>query len=97
MNIPSVPVGFNYSLALLEILRNQTYEEIAAYLGYESVGAIGKIINGAIPSHPVGEALFALYLDIFGKKPPMSQAQALGVATSHLHPSANLSTSVRIS
>lgn len=86
MSPPSVPVGFNYSMALLAIRKHRTYEEIAAYLGYDSVGAIGKVIQGSVPSHPVGEAIYVLYRELFGTKPPMSSSQATGIQD--LHPSA---------
>lgn len=79
MITPAVPVGFNYSLAILQILKVRTYEDVAQYLGYESVGSISGLIDGSMPSHPVGEAIFVLYREIFGKKPPMSGTQAAGV------------------
>ena len=78
MNKPGVPVGFNYSLAILQILKVRTYDQVAAYLGYESVGSISGLIDGSLPSHPVGEAIFVLYREIYGAKPPMSGPQALG-------------------
>lgn len=75
---PSLPVGFDYAKALLEIRRHMTYEAIAAYIGYESVGSICNIIKGRVPNHPQGEAIFTLYRELFGKKPPMTVAQAKG-------------------
>lgn len=69
-------VGFNYVATVLELLRLMTYEELAGYLGYRSKGAISKILDGAIPSHVQGEALWALYHDTFGKKPPMDVRQS---------------------
>lgn len=94
MTEPSIPVGFDYSRAMLEIRGRMTYEEIAAYLGYESVGSIGNIINGRIPNHPQGEAIFTLYRKLFGKKPPMTSAQARGVEDFHERASVSHSTTV---
>lgn len=84
MNVPAVPVGFDYAKAVLEILRVKTYEDVAAYLGYESVGAISRILGGSVPSHPIGEAIFVLYRELFGRKPPMTTEQATGVYDLHL-------------
>ncbi len=84
MTEPSIPVGFDYARAVLEIRKFMTYEEIAAFLGYESVGSIGPLLKGRIPNHPQGEAIYTLYRELFGKKPPMTQAQAIG-APSNIH------------
>ncbi len=80
MSDPSIPVGFDYAKAVLEIRKRMTYEEIAACLGYEYASSVGNIVNGRIPNHPQGEALFVLYLELFGRKPPMTAEQASGVA-----------------
>ena len=84
MTPPAIPVGFDYSLAVLHILKQRTYEQLAAHLGYESVGSISKLIDGATPPHPVGEAIYVLYVHLFQKKPPMTAAQAEGVPDLHL-------------
>ncbi len=80
MSDPSIPVGFDYARAVLEIRKRMTYEEIAACLGYEYASSVGNIVNGRIPNHPQGEALFVLYRELFGCKPPMTEAQAAGIA-----------------
>lgn len=80
---PGAPVGFNYSLAILHILKVRTYQEVADFLGYESVGSIGNIINGRVPNHPQGEAIFVLYRQLFGRKPPMTNEQAAGEPDLH--------------
>lgn len=69
-------VGYDYAAAVIELLRVMTYEELARYLGYNSKGAISKVLDGAIPSHVQGEALWALYRDTFNKKPPMNVRQS---------------------
>ena len=79
MSRPAVPVGFDYSQAVLELRAVVSYERIAEYCGYESKSAIGEIAkSGRIPTHPAGEALYALYVEIFAKKPPMNVLQAAG-------------------
>lgn len=76
---PPIPVGFDYAHALLDLRHVMTYEQIAERLGYQSKGSISEIINRKVlPDHPRGEALYALYLERFGRKPPMSQDQAVG-------------------
>lgn len=83
MSQPTIPVGFDYARAMLEIRKLMTYEEIAACLGYENAQSVGNIINGRIPNHPQGEALFVLYRELFGCKPPMTEAQAKGIDDFH--------------
>jgi len=76
---PWIPVGFDYAHALLRIRGAQTYEQIAEFCGFACKQDIGKVINdGRIPSHPQGEAMWALYFQLFGEKPPMSSDQASG-------------------
>ena len=79
MKPPAVPSGFDYILAINDLLERLTYEEIRQYLGYDSRSAITAILGGAIPSHIAGQALWVLYRDTFGKKPPMTVFQADGV------------------
>lgn len=66
-------VGFNYAQALLELSHKMTYEQLAEAIGYESKTSIHKILNGTMPSHIHGEAIWALYCDTFGKKPPLKR------------------------
>lgn len=73
-----VPVGFDYARAILDLRNRLTYEHIAEYCGYESKASIAAIADGAVPSHPSGEALYALYMEVFNKKPPMSLSQVEG-------------------
>lgn len=64
-------VGFNYIEALAELLTRYTYSEIAHNVGYKSVGSITAVLEGKTPSHRHGEAIWALYVDTFGRKPPL--------------------------
>ena len=64
-------VGFDYSRAILELRKQLTYRQIAEAVGYNSIHAIEKIIAGTTPSHIRGEAIWALYLQMFNKKPPL--------------------------
>ena len=69
-------VGFNYAQAMRDLLQRMTNEELALALGYKSVGSINGIIRRArSPNHPHGEALWALYVTTFNRKPPMSAIQ----------------------
>lgn len=77
-NVPTVPVGFDYVKALLDIRRQKTYEQIAEYCGYEDRSAVARVISGAIPAHPQGEAIWSLYVELYGSKPPLSTQQASG-------------------
>ena len=65
-------VGFDYAKALLDIRNQLTYRQIAEALGYHSTAAIQKILDGSTPSHIQGEAIWALYMQMFGKKPPLN-------------------------
>lgn len=80
MTEPLVPVGFDYAKAMIEISRRLTYWQIAEYCGYEGKQSVLDVIQGHIPSHPQGEAIWALYVELFGHKPPHSPAQAAGGA-----------------
>lgn len=75
MNAPEIPlhkkVGFDYSGALLELRSHFSYEQLAKTLGYKSKGGISKVLAGSPPAHVKGEAIWALYCDTFGKKPPL--------------------------
>ena len=65
-------VGFDYAGALLELRNLLSYEELAALIGYESKASIARVIGGAEPPHRQGEAIWALYNDLMGKKPPLN-------------------------
>jgi len=69
-------VGFDYVTALSELLQRFTYQEIAERVGYKSVGSVTSVLSGRTPSHIHGEAIWALYIAAFGKKPPFSSAKA---------------------
>lgn len=81
---PTIPVGFDYPRAILELRQRMSHDEIARYCGYESNASISKILAGAIPPHPQGEALWSLYVAVFNTRPPMSTDQASGTATTSL-------------
>lgn len=74
-------VGFDYVAALRRIKTRLTYEEIAYATGYESNGGVSRIIDGAVPSHVQGEAIWALYVELFGERPPYSSAVADAMLT----------------
>lgn len=75
MNDTRIPlndlVGFDYISALREILKRLTYEEAAYRLGYSSTGGVTAVLKGRVPSHKHGEAIWALYLELFNRKPPL--------------------------
>lgn len=62
-------VGFDYAQTVRKLNQIFTYEQIAKSVGYKNVNSVARIMNGAIPSHIHGEALWALYIDTFGAKP----------------------------
>jgi len=64
-------VGFNYVSALKELLKIYTYKELADRIGYRSTGSITAVLSGRTPSHIHGETIWALYIDTFGRKPPL--------------------------
>lgn len=74
-------VGFNYSAATLELLKRFTYDELKDLLGYQSKGSISQLLEGVIPAHDKGEALWALYMDTFGHKPPLNVRHSGQLAT----------------
>lgn len=65
-------VGFDYVEAILDLRKRFTYAQLIQKLGYESPAAINKILAGAVPSHERGEALYVLYRETFGRKPPLN-------------------------
>lgn len=69
-------VGFDYAAAVRNILKKLTYVELAGRVGYNSTGSVTAVLKGKIkPSHPHGEAIWALHLELYGEKPPMSDSQ----------------------
>ena len=79
MSDPKIPVGFDYALAMAEIRTKLSFGKISDYLGYESRTSIYRVLDGAIPPHPQGEAIWALYRELFGDKPPVTKEQARGI------------------
>jgi len=66
-------VGFDYAQTIRKLNHHGlTYLQIAEAIGYESQSSIYQIMNGATPSHKHGEALWGLYRDLFGDKPPLN-------------------------
>lgn len=69
-------VGFDYVAALLRIRERLTYDEIAEVIGYDSKGGISRIMDGkTTPSHVRGEAIWALYVELFHERPPLRSSQ----------------------
>lgn len=64
-------VGFDYARAVLQLKRYLTYDDIAQCCGYESARSVLSVLTGAIPSHIRGEAIWALYVEVFGHRPPL--------------------------
>ena len=69
-------VGYDYPQAIRKLNQRMTYEQIARAIGYDNRSSIAQMMNGAIPSHKHGEALWALYRNTFGEKP--AQARPIG-------------------
>lgn len=67
--------GFDYAQAIKDLLKKFTYSEIVDRLGYRSVGSLTAILDGKIPSHMHGEALWVLYRETYGRKPPLMPLQ----------------------
>ncbi len=68
-------VGFDYAQAVRQLTHRFTYRVLIEKLGYESKGTVYHLINGGIPDHIHGEAIWALYVDTFGRKPPLLSNQ----------------------
>lgn len=75
-------VGFDYVATVRELLERMTYMDLALSIGYESVGSISGLLKGRRPAHPQGEALWALYIETFGRKPPLRFIACAGEASS---------------
>jgi hypothetical protein len=69
MKEPLTPTGFDYRKAILRIRGKMTYQEISEYCGYENASSIARILQGTIPLHPQGEAIYYLYCNLFNEKP----------------------------
>ena len=79
MTLSPIPTGFDYARAVLDLRGKMSYEEIAYICGYEGPSSVFRVMNGVIPSHPRGEAIWALYVRVFKRKPPVSKEQAHGI------------------
>lgn len=66
-------VGFRYSDAVLQLREFFNYDELAIVLGYKHRSSVSKILKGAIPSHRAGEALWILFIEVYGHKPPYAE------------------------
>lgn len=75
MNDLSLPlyeqVGFDYVTATVELLKKMSRMEMSERVGYASAGSIHSLLKGRTPSHIHGEAIWALYIEVFGCKPPL--------------------------
>ena len=73
--LPPLPdkVGFNYRATMIELRSVYRDWQIAQYLGYREEKSIRNIAGGQkeSPHHKTGECLYILYVETFGKKPPL--------------------------
>ena len=68
--------GFDYAAALCELNTVYDYKQIAEFCHYASKASISKVMSGkTIPSHPLGELIYILYCETFGKKPKSKSFQ----------------------
>lgn len=64
-------MGFEYARAVQDLKsKGWSYEKIAEQVGYKNKASIAAIVQGRQPRHRQGEALFYLYFEEFGCKPP---------------------------
>ena len=70
-------LGFDYARAMKDLLERFTYREIAERLGYNSVGSITAVLDGKVPSHLHGQALWVMYWTTFGRRPPLTPVQQI--------------------
>ena len=85
---PSLSVGFDYKQTVKELWDyGLGYQDIADYCGISRGKNVKAIIShNVIPSHPQGEALYALYRAVTGKgKPPLKPGQGLPEVDDILH------------
>jgi hypothetical protein len=79
-------VGFNYAQTVRELNRIFTYEQIAECCGYESSRSVRNLLElnpsgePVVPSHRAGEALWAMYVEAFGRRPPTQKRQFTALA-----------------
>lgn len=73
-------VGFDYAQAALELTHQMSYDKLIEALGYESKSSIYHLTRGGVPDHVHGEALWALYVSTFGRKPPLKVHQKVQLA-----------------
>lgn len=71
-------VGYDYAQTILELSHRMTYDQIARAVGYKNKSSVHMILDGSVPSHDRGEALWVLYQETFGRKPPHTAVQAKG-------------------
>jgi hypothetical protein len=69
MSEPYVKAGYDYAGAVKRLKTVHTFEKIAGFCGYESVLSVRRVLQGSIPSHPQGEAIYIMYVETFGEKP----------------------------
>ncbi len=73
--LPALPekVGFDYRATVNELLSVYRAWQIGFYLGYEGDRSVWNIARGQkeSPHHKTGERLYILYVETFGKKPPL--------------------------
>lgn len=67
--------GFDHVQALREILQYMTYEQVAQACGYDSKRSLRYVLDGSVPSHPHGEMIYQVYVELFGVKPPLKVQQ----------------------
>ena len=70
-------LGYDYVRAVADLLEKFTYQELATRLGYRSVGSVTSMLDGKVPSHLHGEALWLLYEQTFKRRPPLTDAQRI--------------------
>ena len=68
--------GFDHVQALREILQYMTYEQVAQVCGYDSKRSLRYVLDGSTPSHPHGEMIYQVYVELFGVKPPLKMQRA---------------------
>lgn len=80
--IYSEQCGYDYAQAVRELNQRFSYELIAQLCGYARENGVRKIANGGtIPSHPLGEALYILYVETFERKPPHKRYSSAELTT----------------
>lgn len=73
-----VAPGFDYQHAVRRLVDpfHYSYEQLADFLRYKSKSSVARILDGVVePSHSRGEALYILYVETFGEKPPFKKLQ----------------------